>query len=397
MSSVIDTAQEVFEKVKNLSREDLQEALKLVPEEVQRAYWKLRKDSYFTSENAGASKERFSPSGKYKLVTTSFTTGGGSWNYTQGQVFAKDSDTPIATVRRNYSAFPYLFVEGHPNGHDYFVAGEDYQGQTVIELDTGKRLDVLPEAAHRGHGFCWGGYEWVPSMQALLVDGCYWACPYEFRFYDFADPMNGWAQIGEDVCIDEDRRKPELLPDGTIKVYQTSYRSDEEAEDDDEDAPEPLGPVAAFTIYRRDGLKLIEVESWVSEREEERRRKNKEAEERYEKWVANFKAADPLYLAMVEGIKEAPFSGDGHIGIGITYKDWCKEFPKEERRICRRILDKGKSKTGWTIDLEWGAETGPVKLVIYKDGATHETKFFMEHSVASMQAAFAYAKQVMSG
>ena len=40
-------------------------------------------------------------------------------------------------------------------------------------------------------------------------------------------------------------------------------------------------------------------------------------------------------------------------------------------------------------------KTGPIKLVIFKDGKSHEAKFFMEHSVKSMEEAFAYSKELL--
>lgn len=394
MSTLLEAAKAVYSKVKDLGWEEAREALKEVPEEVQKAYRKLRKDMFFDPKNAGKSKEKLSPSGKYKLVVTSFSTGPKSWNYSQGQVFAQGSDTPIATVQRNYSAFPFLFVEGHPKG-DFLVCGEDYQGQTVVELATGNRRDFLPESAKQGAGFCWASYEWVPSMQALLVDGCYWAAPYEFRFYDFSDPMSGWSQIGEDICIDSDDRKPELFPDGTIKVFQTEY-TEPENDTEPEEEEEKLGPIAAWTTYRREGLKFVELESWVSEKEQGRRQRNKEYNERQAKWWADFKANDPLFLTMLEGVKDPVFKPSDYYSTGITHERWCPDFKKEETRVYRRIHERGKNKTGYSIDLEWGAVTGPVKLVIYKDGQTSEDKFWMDHSVESMKAALAYAKGLLS-
>lgn len=252
--------------------------------------------NYFIPENAGPAVTHESPSGKYRLVVTPFTTAKCTWSYSQGCVYVGGAETPIATVQRNYSAFPYLFIEGHPNGHDYLVAGEDYQGQTVVELDTGRRRDHLPDAAKKGVGFCWSSCVWLPEARLLVVKGCLWAYPYEFRLYDFADPMTGWPQLGEDLWIDTDQRHPLLRPDGTIRTFQTEYVEDDDSEDEEE--PRTLPPVAAFTDYRREGLKLVQVEEWVSEKEQERRRARKESRERHEKWWTEFKVTDPLYLAM---------------------------------------------------------------------------------------------------
>src|SRR5271154_2272389 len=146
-------------------------------------------DQYFKPENENAQSRRayLSPSGKYKLIVSSFEPG--FWSYSQGKVFKQGSDTPIAVVNRNYSAFPYLFIEDHPSGHDFLVCGEDYQGQTVIDLTTGARRDSLSAGTDKGWGFCWSEHRFDKETQILVVSGCHWACPYEFRFYDFAAPM----------------------------------------------------------------------------------------------------------------------------------------------------------------------------------------------------------------
>ena len=82
-----------------------------------------------------------SPSGRYQLDVTRFSTGPNTWAYSRGRVFGSDQEPPLAVVDRNFGSFPFSWSEGHPSGHDYLVCGEDYQGQTVIELDTGRRVD----------------------------------------------------------------------------------------------------------------------------------------------------------------------------------------------------------------------------------------------------------------
>lgn len=387
--NIEQAAKAFLDMSKDWDRDALRKAYKELPEEVQRAYSKLKKASFFVPENVGLSREELSSSGKYKLVITAFSTGSGSWNYTQGSVYRIDSDEPIAVIQRNYSRFPYAFVEDHPNGHAYLVAGEDYQGQTVIELDTGRRRDLLPEEAKKGHGFCWSSYEYIPEMQALLVDGCFWACPYEYRFYDFSDPMNGWPQIGEDVHIDVDQRKPELLPDGMIKVFQTEY-----TDDDEDDEKKDLPPVAAFTVYRREGPRFVEVEVWVSEEEQKRRLQREENERQYEERLAKFRAEDPLYREFLEQLKSPTWASKfSYEAFGITYDGWCPHFTSREQRISKRIMSRQEGRD--TVSLEWGMDTGPIKVNRYKAGEPEVVKFF-PHSVEGMVAAFAWAKE-MSG
>jgi hypothetical protein len=69
----------------------------------------------------------------------------------------------------------------------------------------------------------------------------------------------------------------------------------------------------------------------------------------------------------------------------------------DKAQIEKLSLGKYTLKITPTFDLEWGVDTGPVKLVIYKDGKHVEDKFWMEHSVASIEAAFAYAKGLLGG
>jgi hypothetical protein len=143
--------------------------------------------SFFRKRNLKNTVEHESPSGKYRLVIGSYTTKKGCWNYSMGTVY--EGDRLIKKIKRNYSAFPFAWVEGHPNGHDYLICGEDYQGQTFVELDTGKKRNHVPDAAKKGAGFCWATQRPSPDGTMIAVEGCYWAAPYEVVIYDFSDPM----------------------------------------------------------------------------------------------------------------------------------------------------------------------------------------------------------------
>ena len=138
--------------------------------------------------------EHKSPSGAYRLVVTSHPTGKGTWAYTKGRVYR--GDTLLATVCRNYSPFLFAWVEGHENGNDYLVCGENYQGQTLVNLSNGSKTSFLPKAAEQGHGFCWAGVSPSPNGKYLMVDGCYWACPFEVVLYDFSEPEKmPWTEV----------------------------------------------------------------------------------------------------------------------------------------------------------------------------------------------------------
>ncbi len=145
----------------------------------------------------------WSPSNRYQLEVKSYDTGKGYWNYTKG-IISDDIGNIIATVCRNYSRFPFAWVEDHSKG-DFLVCGENYQGQTVINLQTAERVNYLPEEAKHGFGFCWASFEPNEEKTKLEVDGCIWAGPYETIVVDFSEPMNPpWPVFEGPYCDDDD-------------------------------------------------------------------------------------------------------------------------------------------------------------------------------------------------
>lgn len=342
------------------------------------------------NERKDTIREELSPSGQFKLVISNFTTGKNTWDYAQGKVYRVGSEEPIAVVQRNYGSFPFLFIEGHPKGN-FLVCGEDYQGQTVIDLDSGKRLDVRSNGAEKGFGFCWASYEYVANESILLVEGCFWAAPYEYKLFDFSDPMSGWPEIECEDGIHGDLRKPIFNADGTITAYLSEWlESDEYEDDEEEDKP---GEIRVTWTYRREGMKLVLLNEWVSEKEKANRIASAKAQAEYEAWRKEYEATDPLYLAFVELSKDPIFTQEEWLGRGVTHERWCPGFTVVEPRWCKRIVKRGN--TPYTVDLEWAIKTGPVLLEIFKDGKHLEKKIFWEHSVESMQAAFAYARGLL--
>jgi hypothetical protein len=86
-----------------------------------------------------------------------------------------------------------------------------------------------------------------------------------------------------------DSMEPTFEADGSIKCYQAEPSADDEDEDEEETVPKrPVG-IAPFTRFKREGLKLVEVEAWVSDAEKDRRVKREEYERKNEEWTRNFK------------------------------------------------------------------------------------------------------------
>jgi len=346
----------------------------------------MNKSDYFKPENkiADSEKEYLSPSGKYKLITTRFNTGPKSWNYSQGIVYNINSDNPIAIIQRNYGVFPYLFVENHPQG-DFLICGENYQGQTIVDLKSGQIIGSMSEGASKGHGFCWSEYRYDETSQILIVNGCYWACPYEFKFFDFSNPKQGFLELMLDKCVDEDSRWP-IISNDKIECFQSEFN---------EESDEYNGSIAAKKTFQRQDNKLVLLEEWVSEKEKEGRRAREEADKKYEEWYENFITTDPLYLTMLNNLKDKKFNtASNYNSIGYTYEGWCEDISIKERRMCRRIIQANKLFKKLTVDLEFGIDKGPIKLVIFKDGKLDESVFF-DHSVDDMNKAFNYVEKLL--
>jgi hypothetical protein len=154
-------------------------------------------------------KIEISPSGKYRLETNSLESRRGFIKHSVGKVVdnqEKHFERVISVVHRNYEAFPFGWYEGHKDGHDYLVCGFDYQGLTVVRLDTRERIDWVPKEAANGAGFCHTDfYEYRPEDNTLRVEGCVWAGPYKYITYDFSKPMLlPWPEIHSEMVESED-------------------------------------------------------------------------------------------------------------------------------------------------------------------------------------------------
>lgn len=106
--------------------------------------------------------------------------------YTKGIVTDKEGNL-IDTIFRNYDPFVFTWVEAQ--GKEYLLCGLDYQGYSIVDLTGKETRHYVPEAAYKGHGFCWAEIIYFEQKELLVIDGCYWAAPYELVFYDFSDPM----------------------------------------------------------------------------------------------------------------------------------------------------------------------------------------------------------------
>lgn len=327
-----------------------------------------------------------SPSGKYKLAITSIATKPGCWNHTIGTVHNVATGSQLAEVKRNYSSFPFSWVEGHANGHDYLVCGENYQGQTVIELDTGNRKDSLPDSAKLGHGFCWAVHEYNADQKLLVVDGCFWGGPYEYKFYDFSDPMNGWEEIevvdsdGESLVLYSGGVKPEFC-DGEVRVTETRTKGDIAGDDYSAEDSEDHVPVAG-RYFRREGNRLLVTKEWVDPAEAARRQAQEERMDAWYKQLEDFKTGDPVWLTLMQRLTDWPYLPG--MAYGVCHASWHPTEKFDDRRVLKEFF----ATDDCLFELEMGLKMAPIKLETKSwPNRTVSHTFWFPRTVEGMNAA----------
>lgn len=145
-------------------------------------------EAFFVESNKLDDLEpQVSPSGKYSLNVSKYKTRENAWAFTRGIVKEVSTGEVIADVKRNYSHFWFCWCL-HPNGNEYLLCGEDYQGQTLVNLTQKRVQNTFPNAGYDGYGFCWADVTMSPNKSIIAVEGCYWACPYDIVFFDFRNP-----------------------------------------------------------------------------------------------------------------------------------------------------------------------------------------------------------------
>ena len=151
-----------------------------------------------------------SPSGKYTLkITPCAFDLHRNWAYTLGDVFSKSMGgvpIQISQVLRDHHVFPFVFCEDHPDGHDYLLCGEDYQGLTVVRLDIGDRVDYIEKEAESNRGFSWADCQVSPDKTRIAIEGGYWAQGFEVHVLDFRTPFDPpYVRVGKDFVQYHDR------------------------------------------------------------------------------------------------------------------------------------------------------------------------------------------------
>ena len=128
----------------------------------------------------------FSPTRNFRLETACYLVPKtfGNWQITKVTVFHSASNETLFTFLSNDERFFHNWAI--KDDHEYLLCAEDiYGGQTIIDLTAREMSGYSPNE----DGFISTVYHMSPDGALLLTSGCYWACPYAIKLFDFSNPL----------------------------------------------------------------------------------------------------------------------------------------------------------------------------------------------------------------
>lgn len=141
----------------------------------------------------GMKESRNSPMGKYSLQLLPYAVADRRFPFYCVVEITDSIGDRIGKIVRNEADFPYLFIENHPDGKDYLLCAEDYQGLTIINLTDRIKLDYISEKSKREMALRINDFFVSPGKTILALEGHVKAKPNdmfeldEIHFYDITD------------------------------------------------------------------------------------------------------------------------------------------------------------------------------------------------------------------
>lgn len=362
--------------------------------------------NYFCDENERVNlrKKEYSPSGRFGLLIRNYSTKKGCWNYSRGTLFRESDGQQVADIKRNYSAFHHSWVE--KDGQEYLISGRSYMNQCIVNADAGCEFEMSDESlVKKGCAFCWATAKLSTDEKTLLVDGCYWGAPYEYRFFDFSNPMTGWPELpivsarnyeqgGEclkehEFILADDGKDPLFIEDGTVTLYSTSniYKPTGQREEEismeqievfgsayDKESNWDMEEEVIYTLRRRGGFMVIE-KIWKSDWQLEKEREQEEWRKKDAAQKKEWAETSTLLTSLTEILKD-----DTDLLLGDLWWRGSSQKDRENgeknvwffyHQIKAKVEDSKRS-----ASLEWGTLEGEVWAVLWTCGKGEEKKRF---------------------
>ncbi|MFT5820057.1 MAG: hypothetical protein ACI8ZM_001291 [Crocinitomix sp.] len=163
------------------------------------------------------SEESFeSPNGKYRLETSNYWQDKEdvNWDVTKVEIYNNKSQEKIFDFFGNDGRFFHQWL--NKNGVEFLICAEDlFGGQTVIDLTNRRMESFSPDE----DGFIWTNFHLSPDGKTLATIGCYWACPYLIKIYDFQEPLIlPLTELNEIELLDADEIITGWLDNETLKM-----------------------------------------------------------------------------------------------------------------------------------------------------------------------------------
>jgi hypothetical protein len=162
-----------------------------------------------------------SPSSKFRLDTTNFWVKDTNLEFTKVEVYDQNSNDKLFDFFVNEGRFFHGWLT--KNNIDYLICAEDiFGGQTIVDLTNRKMVGYSPNE----DGFIWTDFQLSPDGKTLATIGCYWACPYVIKLFDFTDPMSlPLTEIKEIKLLQNNEIITCWLDNDTIKLSLSEFET----------------------------------------------------------------------------------------------------------------------------------------------------------------------------
>lgn len=155
-----------------------------------------------------------SPSKKFRADTTNCYTKNANGLYTFVEIYEQAQNEKILDFFTNEERF--LHGWGAADEIEYLITAEDiYGGQTIVDLTNRKLYGYSPDES----GFIMTNFHLSPNGKTLATIGCYWACPFVIKLFDFTNPTKlPLREIKEIELLDNDENIVGWLDEETLQM-----------------------------------------------------------------------------------------------------------------------------------------------------------------------------------